>query len=336
MRTDAIQPHAGRSLSAGLLLLGVGCLSVATWLQSVLSTELTATTMLSFDSWQRCVQWLGVPMTGQPNQRSAEISLMPLLVGTSLLGLACWSAGSAWLSRGLGWNLACRSWALRGWAWWCLPGAWELLRILAFVSGLAPLEHFLLATPQFWCAVSVAGWLATFVTLNRSPQVVVRDAQPSRGWFVGVVVAVGIYCVTYTTLNWQLYQGLLVPHGDSAMYEEHLWNVTHGKGFRSYLDQGLFLGEHIQVIHLCLIPLHLIWPSHLMLELCESLALASAAVAAAVIRVRRLLRAPIKQRSLLKTPNTLRPAHGSTFRMGGLTHATLARSPTCTVRALPP
>ena len=64
-----------------------------------------------------------------------------------------------------------------------------------------------------------------------------------------------------------------IPHGDSAMYEEHLWNVWHGKGFRSYLDQGLFLGEHIQVIHLALLPLHLIWPSHLMLELCQSLAI---------------------------------------------------------------
>ncbi|MCH8830844.1 MAG: DUF2079 domain-containing protein, partial [Planctomycetes bacterium] len=62
-------------------------------------------------------------------------------------------------------------------------------------------------------------------------------------------------------------------------YEEHLWNVTHGKGFRSYLDDGrLFLGEHVQGIHLLLIPFHLIWPSHLLLELCESLALASGAI----------------------------------------------------------
>ncbi|GAB4156762.1 MAG: hypothetical protein Tsb009_33800 [Planctomycetaceae bacterium] len=77
-----------------------------------------------------------------------------------------------------------------------------------------------------------------------------------------------------------MYWGLQVPHGDSAMYEEHLWNLTHGKGFRSYLDDGrLFLGEHVQVIHIALVPLHLVWPSHLLLELCESLALASGAIA---------------------------------------------------------
>ena len=58
------------------------------------------------------------------------------------------------------------------------------------------------------------------------------------------------------------------------MYEEQLWNVWHGKGFRSYLDQGLFLGEHIQVIHLLLLPLHRIWPSYLLLELAASCSLA--------------------------------------------------------------
>ena len=79
-------------------------------------------------------------------------------------------------------------------------------------------------------------------------------------------------------MNWRLWFNLRIPHGDSAMYEEHLWNLWHGKGFRSYLDQGLFLGEHIQVIHLLLLPLHLVWPSHLMMELCESTALALGAI----------------------------------------------------------
>ncbi|TXT36832.1 MAG: hypothetical protein FD138_859 [Planctomycetota bacterium] len=79
-------------------------------------------------------------------------------------------------------------------------------------------------------------------------------------------------------MNWRLRQNLRIPHGDSAMYEEHLWNLWHGKGFRSYLDQGLFLGEHIQVIHLLLLPLHLIWPSHMLMELCESTALALGAI----------------------------------------------------------
>jgi len=92
-----------------------------------------------------------------------------------------------------------------------------------------------------------------------------------------ILVTIGWIAVSFR-LNERLYANLLIPHGDSAMYEEHLWNVWHGKGFRSYLDQGLFLGEHIQVIHLLLLPVHILWPSHLMLELAESIALGSCTI----------------------------------------------------------
>ena len=50
------------------------------------------------------------------------------------------------------------------------------------------------------------------------------------------------------------------------------------KDFRSYLDQGLFWGEHIQFIHLLLLPVYLLWPSHLLLEFCETAALAIGAI----------------------------------------------------------
>jgi len=92
-----------------------------------------------------------------------------------------------------------------------------------------------------------------------------------------LVTAALLWQNTSFWMNRQLYHGLLVPHGDSAMYEEHLWNVWHGKGFRSYLDQGLFLGEHIQVIHLLLLPLHMLWPHYLLLEWFASACLAASA-----------------------------------------------------------
>jgi uncharacterized membrane protein len=96
-----------------------------------------------------------------------------------------------------------------------------------------------------------------------------RYSQPA--WIVGLTAALWI-AVSFW-MNERLYAGLWIPHGDSAMYEEHLWNIWHGKGFRSYLDQGLFLGEHLQFIHVLLLPFHMIWPSHLLLELAESTAL---------------------------------------------------------------
>jgi Predicted membrane protein (DUF2079) len=64
------------------------------------------------------------------------------------------------------------------------------------------------------------------------------------------------------------------------MYEEHLWNLLHGKGFRSQLDSGrLFFGEHLEVIHLMLIPIYIFLPSFLTLAVCLSLGLASGAIA---------------------------------------------------------
>lgn len=93
-----------------------------------------------------------------------------------------------------------------------------------------------------------------------------------------LLAAAVVWQCTSFWMNQQLYAGLNVPHGDSAMYEEHLWNIWHGKGFRSYLDQGLFLGEHIQVIHLLLLPLHLLHPSYLMMEWVSSACLAICAI----------------------------------------------------------
>lgn len=217
----------------------------------------------------------------------AEVGFLPLLV--------------LWLCiAGIGWVLAARlvrrhhqsSWqdslALSGFAfgWWWLMGVWELARLFAFVIGWESLEQILLVTPQFWQATALAGWLVhPFAISPRHPFTPTPPQTTNFSTFVSrhsslksVVVLIAIYVVVFTAMNWRLWQNLRIPHGDSAMYEEHLWNLWHGKGFRSYLDQGLFLGEHIQVIHLMLLPLHLVWPSHLMMELCESTALALGAI----------------------------------------------------------
>ncbi len=130
-------------------------------------------------------------------------------------------------------------------------------------------------------ATAFAGWLATFGSLMTKPASetsLTEKPTRSRAAFWGVVIAAVIYVIVFTAMNWQLYRNLLVPHGDSAMYEEHLWNLTHGKGFRSYQEDHLFLGEHLQVVHVLLLPIYLIWPSLMTMDLCESLALASGAL----------------------------------------------------------
>lgn len=159
--------------------------------------------------------------------------------------------------------------------WWVLWLFAEMgfLKAGELALGLLPL--------WFMATVGVTIWLAGRFLLSFNEGKSLNDAsalpdQPSSRlpWMILVVASIGWVGISYW-LNQALYEQLMIPHGDSAMYEEHLWNVWHGKGFRSYLDQGLFLGEHIQVIHLLLLPLHFFWSSHLLLELSESIALAS-------------------------------------------------------------
>ncbi len=162
---------------------------------------------------------------------------------------------------------------LAGSGWWVL---W-----LLGSAGSETLHRFVVGSVGLWLSITGACllwvWMhAAYCGMPERPLVSVGNNMRTSV-VVLFLSMVGWIGVSYW-MNACLYEQLLIPHGDSAMYEEHLWNVWHGKGFRSYLDQGLFLGEHVQVIHLLLLPLHMIWPSHLLLELAESVALGSCAI----------------------------------------------------------
>ncbi|MFQ5734372.1 MAG: DUF2079 domain-containing protein, partial [Planctomycetaceae bacterium] len=215
----------------------------------------------------------------------ASLFVPLLLGGCAALGLA---AVLAVVRRGVVLRDVVGGWAFRGWLWWLLPGGWEALHVAADLTGANLLSGVLVVTLPFWLAVALAGWLSVLLNLLVFPPCSAADRVsdhnlPANGRSRrGLLIVAGMCAVfvgTFVWMNWQMYFALNVPHGDSAMYEEHLWNLTHGKGFRSYLDDGrLFLGEHVQVAHLLLVPLHLVWPSQLLLELCESLALAGGAI----------------------------------------------------------
>lgn len=103
----------------------------------------------------------------------------------------------------------------------------------------------------------------------------------NAGWQLGVVIlAALVYLAIAFWFSVLQYNALHVPHGDTGMYEEHLWNLTHGKGFRSQIDDGrLFFGEHFECIHVALLPIYLLYPSLATLYFCESAALASGSIA---------------------------------------------------------
>lgn len=294
-RIQASSPADHWPKAVGIVVLGSVAQAFA--LQSVLGSDVTATRILSRQLWNDLVGLLGGQIQIDQVDQSAicDVPFLPLLSvltvasAVALAGLAIIVSVSRKSEPGGSVPSltvqTCRV-AVSGWRWWLLPWLWEMTRILVFTGGFDTTMVMMTALYHYVLAVSVAGWSASLVVPLFCPSEdsdasdLVPPADRNSEYTVPKVllVAVAAYVVVFTTMNWQLFRGMLVPHGDSVMYEEHLWNVLHGKGFRSYLDQGLFLGEHIQVIHLALLPLYAIWSSHLLLELFESLTLAAGAI----------------------------------------------------------
>ncbi|MBX3441790.1 MAG: DUF2079 domain-containing protein [Planctomyces sp.] len=165
----------------------------------------------------------------------------------------------------------------------CLPiGAWAVGWLIALLADWDFVVDLLAQTVELAAAAAVALSVLGIVRSGRrtsgveppAPPAAPSGAPPSRGARSLLIAGMAAYVAVFVAMNFGLWFNLRIPHGDSAMYEEHLWNLEYGKGFRSYLDQGLFLGEHLQVIHVLLIPLHLLVPSHLTLEFAQSVILA--------------------------------------------------------------
>ena len=283
-------PHRTRStntsptrLWGSAVVVFLGTLLATSGVQTWLSSRSLATNFVSPSAWRQLVR---LPAGAMPNADQGEVSFGSIALVLGEVSVVTWLAGAYWIARRRGSSFleSLATWGLVGWGWWCLIDVWEWTWIGAGLMGVTSLSGLLAVSPQLWLTGCLAGWLTTLLTLARggsSRAVLAKDSSLDESHAARTVrtqrwlwLACGVYVVVFTTLNWRLYFNLLMPHGDSVMYEEHLWNVLHGKGFRSYLDQGLFLGEHIQFVHLFLLPLYACWPSHLLLELSESTALA--------------------------------------------------------------
>ena len=278
----AAKPTQSSSSPARLLgavcVVTLGVLLASSGLQTWLTSRSLSANFISPPTWQRLVR---VQPGATIDIEAGEIPFGSIALVLGASSLVTWLLGAAWFARRTRTTFvtALAAWGLFGWSWWCAIDLWEWTWIAAGAVGWTSLSNLLVASPQFWLAFCLSGWVTTLLCLGAKSAAEpltkngrgegTRTAATRWLW-----LACGLYVIIFTTMNWRLYFNLLMPHGDSVMYEEHLWNVLHGKGFRSYLDQGLFFGEHIQFVHLFLLPVYALWPSHLLLELCESSALA--------------------------------------------------------------
>ncbi|MFP6765982.1 MAG: hypothetical protein VB858_20290, partial [Planctomycetaceae bacterium] len=248
----------------------VACVLAACLLQAVFLPGLLSQPefcpFLSRTAWQGTVERLSgtIDVNLQTGRAFASVPASVVFCTTLILSLAVLLAGGfsvAKLSSHPPRKLIL-NWAWNGWLWLFLPGLYELLRLGLLLCGFFDTAMVLGLFAYYVLIVGAAGCLAMVVPAAKAAGVESLAAPVSGldtvdGWSISrtTLTAAAIFTVIYTTMNWQLYSGLWLPHGDSAMYGEHLWNISHSKGFRSYLDQGLFLGEHVQIIHLLLLPL---------------------------------------------------------------------------------
>ncbi|MEZ6056472.1 MAG: DUF2079 domain-containing protein [Planctomycetaceae bacterium] len=271
-----------RLLSASLCVT-LGSLALGSMVSLSVESLLVMQPYLSGSAWTALANAGGWPIAGRGEHLVTTLPGWLSFGMPLLLGWASWLLGAAWLTRIRRGEFVSMlaNWGVRGWRWWLLGGVWSVWWTISLAMGAGSSISLAAGVVPYVLAILLAAWVTEFVRgfVGSEGSPAGKSTGEMSRWPRRLVACAALmYVVTFTAMNWGLWFNLEIPHGDSAMYEEHLWNLEHGKGFRSYLDQGLFLGEHIQVVHLLLIPLHLFWPSHLLLELAESTALALAVI----------------------------------------------------------
>jgi uncharacterized membrane protein len=258
-------------------MLGLAALSwlgAVLFVQTVLETPPLAEVFLSTGRWIQLARDLGGTIGTQDGSPIATVPFAAIAWRLSLAGVL-FLAVSAFVHRrspSAMWDAPRRLTVA-----WSPAGLWWLAWMMSLLTDWPVLAATLQQSVDLVAAACVAlSLLAVLPTENAASPNDSSSGNPGHSRAARLTLAAGIvtYIVVFTAMNWGLWFNLRLPHGDSAMYEEHLWNLTHGKGFRSYLDQGLFLGEHLQVVHVLLLPLHVLFPSHLTLELAQSVILA--------------------------------------------------------------
>ena len=291
---STIQKSTSGLVSWGLFLLAVCLLSGMIY--TVMSDTNLSNVLWPIDIHEFFISCLGGDTTKSVSgvlQSRLPAAAVVLRVAGVLLGMTCLSHGVASLKRrvnvshvegtakagfrSLSFSSRAAAIARPG----LFAGVWLAVWLAAPIVSQLSFIAFVATTTPYGLTLILASilneWLSQISNMSATNSESTTEGS-GRIEFTIVIMAMFAWEAVSFWMNERLYAGLLVPHGDSAMYEEHLWNVWHGKGFRSYLDQGLFLGEHIQVIHLLLLPLHMLFPSYLTMEACASFSLAICAI----------------------------------------------------------
>ncbi|KPJ58864.1 MAG: hypothetical protein AMS15_07520 [Planctomycetes bacterium DG_23] len=171
----------------------------------------------------------------------------------------------------------------------------------SFLPFVSPLIIFLVAQGikrpevliylQHGVVLSLGLFFALKVLLWRD----VSEAKRKINWgqaspWILAAMAV-IFTATFSLLGTLQYRALNVPYGDSGYFEEQLWRTIHGEFLVQSMHKDIFLGKHIQLVHLLLLPIYVIFPHLLTLVVLQNLAVAAGAIAVYLL-ARNKLKSP--------------------------------------------
>lgn len=167
--------------------------------------------------------------------------------------------------------------SLRRHAFCFLPFLSIFVLYAADAYGAAPGAMMFSVHALIFSAASFAGLLAGLEAARLG-----EGMHPVARWLERralrvVLVAAGVYWVIFSAMGILQYYSLNISYTDTASWEQMLWNTMHGRFLETSAFDHMFFGEHVQFVHLFLMPFYALSGSLVTLMVIKSAALASGA-----------------------------------------------------------
>jgi len=135
---------------------------------------------------------------------------------------------------------------------------------------------------------SLAAWttVSAVTNGNRAVTAIVEGIR-KRSFLMAVCVGIA-YAAVSIAMGLLQYRAVMINYGDCGNFDEMLWRTLHGRLLMCSQFDHTFLGEHVEFVHLLLLPIYVLWPGLPVLMVLLGLALGSGAIAVYLLARDRL------------------------------------------------
>lgn len=224
--------------------------------------------------------WQGARIDPEGPSNGARALIILSSVGIALL---LW----AFVARVFGGGLAVGA-SLRRHAFCFLPFLSIFVLYAADVYGAAPGAMVFSVHLLIFSAASFAGLLTGLEAARLG-----EGAHPAARWLerralLVVFVAAAAYWLIFSAMGILQYYSLNISYTDTASWEQMLWNTMRGRFLETSAFDHMFFGEHVQFVHLFVLPFYALCRSLVTLMVIKSAALASGAFPVYLLARKRL------------------------------------------------